>query len=150
MEARFELLYILIEKDFVPVACLTDNPLNESTEVIPTTTRDNNGWESFVAGVQSASISFDGIIPDDPTGKADYYKLREIKRNRNTVVWQIRNNINGDIDEGFGIITSLTKSSPADGELGFSGEIKVTSPIYTTTDDSFFGGFPYVLPNLTP
>ena len=131
------------------MACLTDNPLNEATEVIPTTTRDNNGWESFVAGVQSATISFDGSIPDSALGRADYYKIREIKRARETIRWRIKNDINGDVDEGFGIIMSLSKSSPADGVLGFSGEIQVTSPIYTSTEDSFFGGFHYVLPNLT-
>ena len=52
MEGFEEILYIQVNKEWMPIACLTDNPISESTELIPTTTADNQGWESYVAGVQ--------------------------------------------------------------------------------------------------
>ena len=151
MKGLNEILYIQVNNEWMPIACLTDNPISESTELIPTTTADNQGWESYVAGVQSASISFDAVIPNSSPDKADYYRIRQIKRNRELVYWKIQNHINGDIDEGLGYINELSKASPADDVLTFSGTITVSGAILSSSaDEDFGGGFPYVIPNITP
>ena len=67
------------------------------------------------------------------------------------IYWKIHNHNNGDIDEGLGYINELSKASPADDLLTFSGTITVSGAILSSSEDTDFGGgFPYILPNLTP
>lgn len=112
-----------------PVSCLTESPIEESTEMIPTTTRINpNGWKSALPTFQSYNINISGIVMmDDSDSYPDilsYRKLRQKKRNRELIEWQLRTLGGYYIDEGFGHITSISHSDPVDGECAFQAAIQ--------------------------
>lgn len=118
------ILQIRREGFFVPIGCLTSNNFEESVELIPTTTRISNGWKTYVPTNQDATISFDGLLPNQTDGILGYTDLKIIKRSRNLIEWRIVNEFNGDIDSGFGYITEIGESSPSGELITFSGAIQ--------------------------
>ena len=122
------ILYIEVDSVFIPIGCLTSNPLSESSETIETTTRQNNGWKTQIPTRQSFKITFEGIqiltfgTSGDST-KLSYDRLKVIKRNREQIQWKIEDSDLQFIDIGYGYITSISESNEAGGILSFSGEI---------------------------
>jgi len=122
------ILYILVNEVYIPVGCLTSNPLSESSETIQTTTRQNNGWSTSLPTKQSYSINFEGIQiltagDDGDATKLSYDKLKLIKRNRERVQWKIQDSDLKFIDVGYGHITEINEANEAGGVLTFSGKI---------------------------
>ena len=121
------LLYIKQDGVNVPVACLTSNPINETSETIETTTRDNEGWKTSLPTLQSYSIPIEGVCTKDDEDSGNnvfsYRRLRELKRNRTIFDWEIRT-LNGYyIDYGKGYISNISQTDSVDDFQGFSAEI---------------------------
>lgn len=120
------ILYIKWAGDYIPVGCLTDNGMDEETELLPTTTQQTNGWRTFRANLQSYSLSFSGLqvfsIPVE-VPILSYDRLQIIKRNRTLVQWrELRGN--DLVQEGRGIIVSLSGTNPVNTDGEFSGTIQ--------------------------
>ena len=122
------ILYIQIDGSYLPVACLTSNGFSEDIETLDTTTRDNGGWRTNTVLNQGFSISFDGLIINTTFAKGDftkvsYDKLKELKRARTLINWQIRDSESQFVETGQGYIVSLSSESAIDEFISFSGEI---------------------------
>lgn len=120
------ILFIKWAGNFVPIGCLTENGMQEETELLPTTTQQTNGWRTFRANLQSYSISFTGLqvftIPA-PIELLSYDRLQIIKRNRTLIEWrEVRGN--DLVQEGRGIIVNLSGSNPVNADGEFTGVIQ--------------------------
>ena len=127
LNGTYKLLYIKVGTEFFPIGCLTDNSFSESVEMMQTTTRDNpNGWGSSIPTSQSYSISFSGILETSDLGSTviRYRDLKDLKRARTKIEWQIMSSKGGDTDSGYGYITSLGDSAAIDEFITFTGEIE--------------------------
>ncbi|AGO48429.1 phage tail protein [Cellulophaga phage phi10:1] len=122
------ILFIKVEDDYIPVGCLTSNPLSEETDMLPTTTRQNSGWETSRPSVQRFNLEFEGLQvltfgDDGDSSKLSYDRLKLIKRNREKIEWKIEDTDLKFIDIGYGYITSISESNAVGEILSFSGSI---------------------------
>ncbi len=122
------ILYIKQFGNWLPVACLTGNSLSESAEMLPTTTRDNNGWNTSRPTNQSYNIAFDGLqvnttVAGGSFGVASYDKLKLIKRSKTLIDWKIQGSIFPVVDYGKGYITDISEAANVGEFLTFSGSI---------------------------
>ena len=121
------ILFIKVLGNYLPIACLQDNPFSETSEFIDTTTRDNAGWATSRPNMQSYTISFSGLqVVTSVTGGnfsvVSYDKLKQLKRSRALLDWKIE----GDfpiVDYGKCYISELSEASPVDEFLSFSGSL---------------------------
>lgn len=111
----------------IPVGCLTSNPIDESAEMMETTTRDNEGWKTSIPMMQSYSIALEGFMTmDDPNSGRNvisYRELRKIKRNREQIVWKIKTLNGWYVDSGKAYIENISFTDPADEMIGFSASL---------------------------
>ena len=136
------ILYIKWDEVFLPIGCLTSDSFDEDVEMLPTTTRGNNGWRTKVPTNQGYSINFDGILINSNFEGGDFTKvsldrLRILKRDRTLIEWKLidKNQIFGD--SGFGYITSLSNSASIDEFITFNGTIEgYGEPIIDNTNVS--------------
>jgi len=131
------ILYIKILGNYLPIACLQDNPFSETSEFIDTTTRDNAGWATSRPNMQSYNISFNGIqvvtsVAGGYFNVASYDKLKQLKRSRTLLEWKIEGNF-PVIDYGKAYISELSEASPIDEFLTFSGSLVGFGIPLTTT-----------------
>ena len=122
------ILYIKWQGQWLPVGCLTSNGISESSEMLPTTTRDNNGWATSRPTNQEFSISFEGLqlntTADGGTFTvASYDKLKTFKRNKNLLDWKIQGLTFPIVDYGQGHINAISEASAVEEFLSFSGSI---------------------------
>lgn len=122
------ILYIEIDGSYLPVACLTSNNFEENIDTLETTTRDNAGWKTFTTLNQGFTLSFDGIMINTFFSGGDFTKvsldkLRDLKRSRTLISWQLRDTDFKFVDSGQGYIVSLSQNSAIDDFVGFSGTI---------------------------
>ena len=61
VKANDRVLFIKRSGVFIPVACLTNNGMSEGIEMIPTTTRFSEGWETARPNMQQGQITFEGL-----------------------------------------------------------------------------------------
>ena len=61
VKANDRVLFIKRSGVFLPIACLTSNGMNEGVEMIPTTTRFSQGWETARPNLQNGSLNFEGL-----------------------------------------------------------------------------------------
>jgi hypothetical protein len=54
-------LFIKRGENFQPVGCLTSNGMDEDTEMLPTTTRNAEGWRTSIPQLQGFTINFEGL-----------------------------------------------------------------------------------------
>lgn len=120
INGTYRILYIDSGSGFEPVGCLTNHSFSESSEVLDTTTRDNNGWVTSRPTNQNYNISFDGLVLEDDlsVGLQTYYDLTVIKRNRTLIQWRI-----DEKHYGSGYITELSDENSIDESVSFSAEI---------------------------
>lgn len=112
--------------DWVPVGCLTANSMSEETELLPTTTQQTSGWRTFRANLQSYTLDFTGLqvfTIDAPVTLLSYDRLQIIKRNRTLIEWREERG-NDLVQEGRGIIVSLSGENPVNADGAFSGTIQ--------------------------
>lgn len=122
------ILYIKYLGDWLPVGCLTANSISESSEMLPTTTRDNNGWATSRPMMQNYSISFDGIqinttVAGGTFTVASYDRLKLFKRNRALLDWKIEGSVFPVVDYGKAYITEISEASSVGEFLTFSGTL---------------------------
>ena len=120
-----QILYILVNGVKVPIACLTENALTESVDMLETTTQDNQGWKTGQPLNQGYNISFSGVQIESnfaAPSQASLDILKHYKRARKLINWVIETDTTF-IEGGSGFIVGLTDSSAAEGLLTFSGSI---------------------------
>jgi hypothetical protein len=121
-------LYIKVSTTFIPIGCLTENSLSEELDLIPSTTRESNGWETSRPTNQRYNIEFSGMSINtaftggDPT-LLSYDRLKNIKRTRVLFDWKVASNDGLFVDTGKGYLNSLSEAAPAEGFITFSGNI---------------------------
>ncbi len=122
------ILYIKDATVWHPVACLSSNPISENVDMLPTTTRENAGWETVLPTNQSYSIEFNGIqILTSASGddtKLSYDTLKAKKRDRDLIEWKIEDVGVIFSDTGFGYITAISEANEIGGLLSFNGTIQ--------------------------
>ena len=122
------ILYIKVNGTFMPVGCLTSNSISENSEMLDTTTRDNDGWKTSRPTNQDFSISFEGIqvnstVAGGNFSVASYDRLKILKRDRILIDWRIEGVKHPIVDFGKGYITNISETSTVEEFLTFSGSI---------------------------
>lgn len=122
------ILFIKINGIWTPLGCLNGNSIDESSEMMDTTTRDNLGWTTKRPINQEYSISFTGIQINTTAaggnfGAASYDKLKILKRSKILLDWKIQGTVFPIVDYGKCYITSLGESSNSGELLTFSGTL---------------------------
>lgn len=142
LKGDIRILYIKrsTDIDFIQVCHLISNPIEEDAEMLPTTTRVANGWRTSIPTNQSITVGFDGIqlVTGDDT-YLSYDTLKIVKRAKELVEWQIKDDSSNLIDTGFGHIRSISESNQIGEFLGFSGEIEgYGEPIFSRGEGDLF------------
>ncbi len=76
VQGNDRILFIKRGDNFQPVGCLTSNGIDESTEFLPTTTRNANGWETQRPTNQNYTINFEGLqVPTAFRSDSDFIKF---------------------------------------------------------------------------
>jgi hypothetical protein len=122
------ILYIKYLGAWLPVACLTGNGISENSEMLPTTTRDNNGWQTSRPMMQSYTISFDGLqinttVAGGTFTVASYDRLKQLKRSKTLLDWKIQGSVFPIVDYGKAYINELSETSNVGEYLTFSGSM---------------------------
>jgi len=121
-------LFVKINGNYMPVGCLTSNSISESSEMLSTTTRDNDGWATSRPLNQSYSISFDGLQVNTTVAGGSfillsYDKLKLLKRNKQLLDWKIQGTIFPIVDYGKCYINELSEASAVGDFLTFTGSM---------------------------
>lgn len=122
------ILFVRINGIFMPIGCLTDNSMEESSDFLDTTTRDNAGWATSRPLNQKYSISFSGIqVNSTVTGGsfnvASYDKLKELKRGRTLLDWKIQGITFPIVDYGMCYISSISEANTVGELITFTGSL---------------------------
>ncbi len=119
------ILYLVVNDIDCPIACLTTNDFSEISEVIDTTTTDNNGWKTSKPTNQSYTITFGGLQVITQQAIPTAYSLdnlQTLKRARTLVDWKIKTE--GVFEQtGSGYIVELSEAAPVNDYLSFTGTI---------------------------
>jgi len=122
------ILYVKVQGSWLPVGCLIGNTFSESAEMLPTTTRDNDGWSTSRPINQSYSIGFNGLqvnttVDGGDFNEASYDRLKVLKRNKILLDWKIQGIVFPIVDYGKCYINELSEASNVDEFLSFSGSM---------------------------
>ncbi len=119
-----KILYIKQDNQYLPIACLDGNSINESSDEIDTTTRDNGGWKTSLPTNQGYEISFSGLIENNDLDatKTTYFNLKQLKRDRELIEYRIGSGTN--YDYGSAYVIDLNEDSPASELITFSGTLR--------------------------
>tara|TARA_R110000787_G_scaffold140172_2_gene253761 strand:+ start:336 stop:806 length:471 start_codon:yes stop_codon:yes gene_type:complete len=122
------ILYVKFSGIFLPIGCLTSNGIDETVEMIGTTTRANNGWKTSIPNTQSFTVSFEGLqlntrYPGGDFSKISYDLLKRFKRSRALLEFRIITQTNF-IEDFKGYIRDIGEAAPVDDFLTFSGLIE--------------------------
>jgi hypothetical protein len=120
------LMFIKINGIFLPIGCLTSNSIEEQSEFIDTTTRDNEGWSTSRPLNQSYTLNFSGLqvnttIAGGNFTIASYDKLRDLKRSKSLIEWKLQGTKYPVVDFGKCYIQSLSDTENVGEFLAFSG-----------------------------
>jgi len=88
------ILFFKVNGNWLPIGCLTDNSMEESSEMMDTTTRDNQGWATSRPLTQIYTLSFNGIqlnstVVGGNFAVASYDKLKQLKRDKILLDWKL-------------------------------------------------------------
>lgn len=121
------LFYIKKNNTWVPAACLTASPINEQSEMIKTTTRDNAGWSTDYPTNQTYSIELSGMMIKDDIDSGNsvisYRELRSYKRNRVLIEWMRKTLSGWYVDSGKAHITAISDSDTAGEFISFNATL---------------------------
>lgn len=120
------ILFLKLSGDWLPVGCLTDNSMEETSEFIDTTTRDNQGWSTSRPTLQSYSLSFNGLQMNTTVAggnfmAASYDRLKQLKRDKMLLDWKIEGTVYPIVDYGKAYIGSLGEANVIDELMSFNG-----------------------------
>jgi hypothetical protein len=121
-------LFLKVDGNYMPVGCLTGNSISETSEMISTTTRDNDGWSTSRPLNQNYTISFDGLqvnttVAGGTFSIMSYDKLKILKRTKQRLDWKIQGTTFPVVDYGKCYITELSEASNVGELLTFSGAL---------------------------
>jgi len=136
------ILFIKLNGVWLPIGCLTGNSFTENSEMLQTTTRDNEGWATSRPMMQNYSISFDGLqinstVAGGTFTVASYDKLKLLKRSKILLDWKIQGATFPVVDYGKCYITEISEASQIDDFLTFSGTLTGYGIPKTTTVGQF-------------
>jgi hypothetical protein len=122
------ILFVKVNGNYMPVGCLTSNNISESSEMLQTTTRDNDGWATSRPQLQNYNISFDGLQVNSTLAGGtftllSYDKLKLLKRNKQLLDWKIQGTIFPVVDYGKCYINELSEASSVGEFLSFNGSM---------------------------
>jgi len=122
------ILFVKVNGNWLPIGCLTDNSMDESSEFLDTTTRDNQGWTTSRPILQSYSVGFNGLQLNTTVSGGiftvgSYDKLKQLKRDKILLYWKIEGVVYPIVDYGQGYISSLSEVNTIDELMSFSGTI---------------------------
>lgn len=142
INGTYRVLYIKWEDEFLPIGCLTSDNFSENVDMLPTTTRDNNGWKTSVPTNQSYNISFDGILENTNFNGGDFTKisydrLRVLKRNKTLIEWKMSDSNLVFVDSGKGYINELSDGANIDEYITFNASIEGYGEPLSTTEQVF-------------
>lgn len=123
VKGDIRILYIKNSGEFVPIGCLTNNSMDESSDFLDTTTSIAGGWRTRIPTTQDLTITFEGYQPIDGTGVLTHHNLKQKKRTKELIEWRIGEEDGSYIDSGFGYIESIGESAPSGDFLTFGGSI---------------------------
>jgi hypothetical protein len=86
-------LFIKRGDNFQPVGCLTSNGMDEDTEMLPTTTRNSEGWRTSIPQIQGFTINFEGLqVPTifQPNNDVIYFSTMLITILNNSYNYSLR------------------------------------------------------------
>lgn len=120
------ILFVKVNNAWLPIGCLTDNAMDESSEFIDTTTRDNQGWKTSRPTVQEYNISFSGIqinttVAGGNFNVASHDKLEQLKHDRILVDWKVQGTVYPIVKYGKCYISTLSDANPVGELVTFSG-----------------------------
>jgi len=132
------ILFLKLNGIWTPIGCLTGNTLSETSEMMSTTTRDNDGWATSRPTNQSYSIGFDGLQINTTADFgnffiASYDRLKILKRNKTLLDWKIQGTIFPIVDYGKCYINDISEASNVGEFLSFSGALTGFGIPKTTT-----------------
>ena len=136
------ILYVKNLGNWLPVGCLTSNSLSESSEMMPTTTRDNDGWATSRPAMQNYTVGFEGIqlntvVAGGIFTVASYDRLKLLKRDKILLDWKIEGALFPTVDYGKGYINEISEASVVDEFLTFSGSMTGYGKPLTKTKGEF-------------
>ena len=115
VKGKNSILYIKWNGEWVPISCEISSSIAESSEMLDTTTRDNEGWSTSRPNTQSYSISFSGhtvIVPENNI--LNYFNLVKLKRDKTLIEWERR--IEGIVVEnGMAYISDIGNNYESEG-----------------------------------
>lgn len=119
------IVFFYINGVWLPIGCLTDNSMEESAELMDTTTRDNKGWSTARPVMQSYSISFNGLqlnttVAGGNFNAVSYDRLKQLKRAKILIDWKIEGTLYPIVDYGKAYISSLGEANNIDEFMSFS------------------------------
>jgi hypothetical protein len=120
------ILYFKLNGSWIPVGCLNDNTLDETSEFLDTTTRDNQGWNTSRPINQAYNISFSGLqiittVAGGNFNVASLDKLRQLKRNKTLLEWKFQGTVYPIVDYGKCYISDLSDANVTGELISFSG-----------------------------
>ena len=127
-DGQDKIVYIKYLGNWLPIGCLNSNSLSETSEMLQTTTRDNNKWVTSRPVAQSYSVSFEGLqinttVAGGNFNIASYDRLKLLKRSRTLLDWKIQGTLFPVVDYGKGYITEIGEVATVGEFLSFSGAI---------------------------
>ncbi|MEM6814893.1 MAG: hypothetical protein AAF600_10915 [Bacteroidota bacterium] len=132
------ILQIKVDGIYVPIGCLTSNDFDETVEMLPTTTRASNGWQTSIPTNQTFNIVFEGIQKLNDDTVLSYDDIKVLKRARTRIEWGLFTE-GGLTDEGFGYITEVGESAAVGEFLSFTGNILgYGEPVFINVDGDLF------------
>lgn len=121
IQGKESIFFIKFNEVWCPIACETDNSINESSQMFGTTTRDNEGWRTSIPTEQEYSIPINGqLVLENSSNVLSYFRLREMKRNQELIEWKRETMGSIYIDVGKAYIENISDANPADGLITFS------------------------------
>lgn len=104
--------------------------LSQSRDTRETTTVDSTDEEESQPTIKRRTIPFDGLISDAATTGSNYIALQGAYDNGTTLAFEIASPTGGEKKwNGSGHITKLDFDMPYDGNVTFTGELKVTGTV---------------------
>lgn len=121
IQGKDSILSIKFEGNYVPISCETSTSFSESSEMVNTTTRDNEGWTTSLPTSQSYEITLEGqCVIESASNLLSYWELVKLKRAKTLVEWKINTLSGAYVDQGFAYINSINNVAPADAYMTFT------------------------------
>ena len=131
IEGNNKIVFIKRSGEFVPVGCLTSNSLSENSETFDTTTRNSNGWSTFLPDLQNFSINLEGVQVNNEN-LIDISQLKALKRAQVRITWGIGASFDSIEEQGKGYIVDIEDNAEVNQDATFSATIQgwgeITSP----------------------